>query len=313
VVTNFGLNTKYHATPGHPVMIYYGDMDGSGNRHIVEAEWEGDTLFPVRGRSCSSQAMPFIKDKFSTFKAFATASLPSIYSPQKLEEAEKFSVTTLASGIYWNDGNGRFKFEALPWQVQAAPAFGAVISDTDCDGLPDIVIGQNFSYAQVETQRMAGGLGVLLKNEGQRRLRPLYPRESGLSLAGDVRSLAVVDLDSDRRADLAVGFNNAPVMGLRSDSASPGNAGSSVAVMLKGKSGNPTAIGARVTLKGEGLPHQTAEVQAGGGFLSQGGSALFFGLGKNTEAASITVRWPDGKTTEFKRPGAHAAVLLAQP
>jgi hypothetical protein len=54
-------------------------------------------------------------------------------------------------------------------------------------------------------------------------------------------------------------------------------------------------------------------VQAGGGFLSQGGSALFFGLGKNKEAASITVRWPDGKTTEFKRPGAHAAVLLAQP
>ncbi len=313
VATNFGLNTKYHATPSHPVMIYYGDMDGSGNRHIVEAEWEGDTLFPVRGRSCSSQAMPFIKDKFGTFKAFATASLPAIYPPQKLEAAEKFSVTTLSSGIFWNDGRGKFTFEELPWQVQTAPAFGAVITDTDGDGRPDVVIGQNFSHAQVETQRMAGGLGVLLKNEGGRRLRPLYPRESGLSLAGDVRSLAVVDLDADRRADLSVGFNNAPVMGLRSDPASPGSGGGSVAVMLKGKPGNPAAVGARVTITAEGLPAQTAEVQAGGGYLSQGSLALYFGLGKNREAASITVRWPDGKVSEFKRPGAHPAVLLSQP
>ena len=78
-----------------------------------------------------------------------------------------------------------------------------------------MVIGQNFSYAQVETGRMSGGLSVFLQNEGHRKLRPLLPAESGLSLAGDVRSLAVVDLDADGRADLSVGFNNAPVMGLK--------------------------------------------------------------------------------------------------
>ncbi len=311
VATNFGLNTKYHATDKHPVMIYFGDMDDSGKRQIVEAEWEGDTLFPVRGKSCSSQAMPFIKDKFSTFKSFANASLPAIYSPEKLDKADKFSVTNLASGIFWNDGHGHFVFEALPWQVQTAPAFGIAISDANLDGLPDVVIGQNFSYAQVETGRMSGGLSVFLQNEGHRKLRPLLPAESGLSLAGDVRSLAAVDLDADGHADLSVGFNNAPVMGLK-QSLSAG-AGTPLVISLKGKGANPKAIGARVTVKADGLPPQTAEVQAGGGYLTQGSASLFFGLGKNTEAASITVRWPDGGISNYPRPGVHPSVLLVQP
>ncbi len=313
VATNFGLNTKYHATEHHPVLIYYGDMDDSGKRHIVEAEWEGDTLFPVRGKSCSGQAMPFIKEKFGTFKAFATASLPAIYGPEKLDKAEKFSVTTLASGVFWNDGHGHFSFEELPWQVQAAPAFGVVVTDADQDGRADVVVGQNFSYAQLETGKMSGGLSVLLKNEGKRQLRPQLPKESGLSFAGDVRSLAVVDLDADGRGDLSVAFNNAPVMALRRSASAAGAAGTAVAVSLKCKGGNPKGIGARVTVKAEGLPDQMAEVQAGGGYLAQGSSTLYFGLGKNKEAASISVRWPDGKVSEFPKPGAQPAFLLLQP
>ena len=54
VVTNFGRNTKYHPDPAHPALIYYGDMDGSGKNQIIEAEYEGDKIVPIRGRSCSS-------------------------------------------------------------------------------------------------------------------------------------------------------------------------------------------------------------------------------------------------------------------
>jgi hypothetical protein len=293
-------------------MIYYGDMDGSGRHHIVEAEWEGDTLFPVRGRSCSSQAMPFIKDKFSTFKSFAKASLPAIYSPQKLEQAKKFSVSTLSSGVFWNDGKGGFSFMEWPWQVQTAPSFGIAVVDADLDGKSDVVIGQNFSWAQVETGRMSGGLSVILKNEGSRRFRPLLPAESGLSLAGDVRSLAVTDLESDGRADLTAAFNNAPIMTLRRQPPAAG-VGNALAIALKGKPGNPHAVGARVSVKVPGLPDQVAEVQAGAGYLTQGCLRLYFGLGSRAEADTITVRWPDGTVSTFSKPGKHTVLLLPQP
>ena len=68
-------------------------------------------------------------------------------------------------------------------------------------------------------------------------------------------------------------------------------------VALRGRPGNPTAIGSRVTVKlGDGTT-QSAEVHAGGGYLSQSTSGLTFGLGERARITSIEVRWPDGRVT----------------
>ena len=51
----------------------------------VEAEFEGSTVYPVRGKSCSTQAMPFLGEKFATFRDFALAPLEEIYPRKRLE------------------------------------------------------------------------------------------------------------------------------------------------------------------------------------------------------------------------------------
>ncbi|MEM7317337.1 MAG: FG-GAP-like repeat-containing protein, partial [Planctomycetota bacterium] len=75
VVGNFGWNTKYHANEAKPTLLYYGDFENSGRSRLVEAEFEDETLFPVRGKSCSTRAMPFLGDKYNKFHDFAVASL----------------------------------------------------------------------------------------------------------------------------------------------------------------------------------------------------------------------------------------------
>lgn len=53
VAGNTGVNTKYGSpTQAYPAILYYGDLDGSGESHIVEAklEKESDRPLPVRGR-----------------------------------------------------------------------------------------------------------------------------------------------------------------------------------------------------------------------------------------------------------------------
>ena len=70
---NLGLNSKYHASKEKPYLAYFGDLDGSGVPRFVEACHEGNSLFPVRGKSCSTHAMPSLAKKFSTFHAFASA------------------------------------------------------------------------------------------------------------------------------------------------------------------------------------------------------------------------------------------------
>ena len=207
VATNFGLNSKYHASADKPAMVYYGDLDGTGSRHIVEAEWEGATVFPVRGKSCSSLAMPFIKKKFSTFRDFALASLPQIYEPERLKAAQRFAATELRSGVFLNDGGGSFAFRALPWEVQTAPAFGVVISDINGDGRADLIIAQNFSHAQVETQSLAGGLSLLLLGRGDHQWQALRPPESGISIPADARSVEYVTLNHGQPPMLVFGRN----------------------------------------------------------------------------------------------------------
>jgi hypothetical protein len=206
-VGNFGLNTKYHASPEKPALLYYGDFQGKGVKRLVEAEFENDILFPIRGKSCSTAAMPSLAEKFRSYHSFALAELTEIYS---LEKADKFECRTLESGFLINDGGGNFTFRAMPHLAQISPIQGMVFADFTGSGLPDLALAQNFYNPQFETGPYSGGIGLLLANDGSGHFLPVHPLESGLLLPGDPRNLHLVDLDGDSRKDLLCPLNNGP-------------------------------------------------------------------------------------------------------
>jgi hypothetical protein len=74
-----------------------------------------------------------------------------------------------------------------------------------------------------------------------------------------------------------------------------------VNVRLSGKTGNPTAIGARVQVTRTDGFVQAFEVYAGGGYLSQSSSVLTFGLGETSQVRQVRIRWPDGRETSEMR------------
>ena len=143
-VTNFGLNTKYHASAEHPILLYYGEFDNSGKKRLVEAEFEGTICYPIRGRSCSTQAIPSLGKKFDTYSSFAVSELKDIYSPQLLDRAMQLETRVLESGLLVNDGKAGFKFIPFPRLAQIAPGFGIVSGEFNGDGNPDLFIAQNF-------------------------------------------------------------------------------------------------------------------------------------------------------------------------
>ncbi len=304
---NLGKNTKYSASPEVPELIYYGDVDGSGKKNLVEAKFDRslNCLLPRRGLSCSSLAMPNLLQKVNTYHGWASSALDDIYEKARLESALKLEATTLESIVMINDGEGRFTIQPLPVLAQIAPIYGIALSDFDGDGLTDAVLAQNFFTTQQETGPYDGGLGLLLRGTGDSEkaggLREIWPRESGVLVPGDAKSLGLVDFDGGGRPDLFFGMNDtAPVILINE---AGGESGSPLTISLEGKPGNLSAIGARVSVEVEGLPLQTAEVSAGSGYLTQGTPDLFFGWGSAAKAdtsAKVTVRWPDGSVSESR-------------
>ena len=307
VVTNVGQNTKYHASPAHPQVMYYGDFDDSGRMRLVEAEFEGDELMPIRGKSCSSRAIPLLNDRFGSFHDFALASLDDIYTSECLEDARRFEVNTLETSILLNQGDGSFEFRPLPKLAQASPAFGVVLTEIDGDGHPDIYLAQNFFGTQLETGRMDGGTSLLLTGAGDGTFSALFPHQSGLIVSGDAKGLAAADINSDHRMDLIITMNNGPVLAFINECSSPERFFS---VRLKGPAANRSAIGSRVSVHLKDGSKQTAEVHAGSGYLSQSTTEQSFGLGLENQVDRVTVRWPDGSSSEHPVSSDQASILI---
>ena len=208
IAGNFGLNTKYRATADKPELLFYGDLDGTGNSQIVEAKFENGICLPRRGYSCSSNAMPSLRRRLPTFHAFASKSLEAIYSESRLQKARRFEANTLESGIFLNDGRGKFGFTPLPRLAQVFPVFGIAAQDLTGDSVVDLYLIGNFHSPQRETGNMDGGLSLLLNGKGDGTFEPVPPNESGLVVPGDAKGLAITDLNGDLQPDIVVTIND---------------------------------------------------------------------------------------------------------
>ncbi len=253
--------------------------------------------------------MPSLQAKFPTCRAFAAARLEDIVSTKLLDAAQKLEVNTLESGTLINDGRAHFTFRPLPLLAQTAPAFGLVLTEVDGDGKADLCIAQNFFSPQRETGRMDGGVSLLARGRGDGSFDVVWSDRSGLVVPGDAKSLTTADVNGDGWPDLLFGVNNDALLAFENQ----GRKDASVlAVQLHGRPGNPTAVGARVTVRVQDLPPQTAEVHSGGGYLSQSSSTLLFGVGAVGSADQVEVLWPDGHITSH-RPQQSARVLHLTP
>ncbi|MEP4076342.1 FG-GAP-like repeat-containing protein [Haloferula sp.] len=303
---NLGLNTKYkQPSTKKPHLAYFGEFDGSGC-HLVEVKREGSTLYPERGRSCSSNAMPFISEKFGTFKSFAVASIDEIFTEERLEQAERFAVTEFQSGLFVND-EGAFRFEAFPQEAQISPVFGMSANDFTGDGHADLVISGNFIRGpQIETGPFDGGLGLLLVGKGDAQFESVSAAESGLVLDGDHRALVRIDLDHDGVPDLAAAANDGPLRLLLNQAAEDKRW---LAVRLP----QHLAAGATVSLKRKNQPEQTVVMSAGGGYWSQEDSVAWFGLGTDRVGGTIEVNWPGGEVSRREWDGKEFGMISISP
>ena len=205
ILGNLGLNYKYQASEEKPFRVYLNDFDKNTTYDIVLSYKSDDTEYPVRGRQCSSQQMPAIKEKFNNYNTFASASLEEIYSNKMLEESLNYEITSFHS-IYLENKDGVFRAKPLNYQAQFSNINSIVVKDIDSDGNLDAILAGNLYNAEVETPRNDASYGIWLKGDGKGGFKTLLPRESGLVMRGDVRNMKIIKVKEETH--LLVAKNN---------------------------------------------------------------------------------------------------------
>ena len=311
VVTNRGRNTVYRVSPERPARMFYGDFTGDDHRMLLEGAYdEQGRLVPTRSKPEMQRAMPFVEAAFPTFKEYAPATLADVVGDKALQDSLQLTANTADSVILRNDGHGRFTVEPLALLAQVSPGFGVALDDFNGDGYSDAYIVQNLYSPRREIGHMDGGMSVLLLGQEDGQLVASPAVESGLIVPGDAKSLVTPDVNRDGWPDVVVGMNDAPVMAFENQKVEGRRMAS---VRLHGRGGNPTGVGARVRVQRSDGWTQTAEVQAGGGYLSQQPATLYFGLGRDSQIVAVEVRWPDGEVTRYVPKPSELEIEIRQP
>ncbi|MFC4094887.1 VCBS repeat-containing protein [Euzebyella saccharophila] len=211
IAGNLGLNYKYKATQDEPFHLYLNDFDGNNTNDIVLGYEQDNTLYPLRGRECTSNQMPFVKKKFKTYEEFGKASLQDVFG-EALDNSIHRAATNFASSILENTGNKGFEFKPLPNPVQIS-SINKIITRTRKEGQKsDLILLGNMYGSEVETPRNDASYGHYLKNMGNGKYQTLAAQKSGLYVRGDVRGAAFISLGSEKKEALLIARNNARLM-----------------------------------------------------------------------------------------------------
>jgi hypothetical protein len=237
-----------------------------------------------------------------------------IVRERKLQPAEAYRRHTKGNTLYRNLGNGRF--EESRQAEMGRWAWSGDACDFDNDGAPELCVAcgmitgdrpadlQEFFWDRVVSQtgrdyeegwntinqriREGDSWNGHESNVFYVLRRGAYTDESegsGWAFSDDSRAFAFTDFDGDGNIDVLLKSRLAPqVRALRNER---GLGKPALALRLRGVQSNRDAIGAVVR-----IGHQTKQVSAGSGYLSQHSKTLHFAATDSVAA----IRWPSGLT-----------------
>jgi hypothetical protein len=211
VIGNWGLNSKFSASPQKPLDMYVSDFDNNGQSECI-INWHPplDSVsytFPTK-QELTSQ-LPLLKKSILKYDDYGKKTFESLLSPESRSKATRYQTNFLESAILWNN-NGTLELQALPFQAQVSPVFAIIADDLDADGKTDIWLGGNFYALKPQVGRLNASKGILLKGLGEKNFAYVPPRESGLMVEGEVRDAGVVQTNGSKY--VIVARNNATLL-----------------------------------------------------------------------------------------------------
>ncbi|MFY9976174.1 MAG: CRTAC1 family protein [Chromatiaceae bacterium] len=192
--------------------------------------------------------------------------------------------------------------------------FGVVFLDYDLDGRSDLLLANGHlehEINKVQQSQTYAQPPQLFWNCGDACPGRFVPVTEGGDLTNPLvgRGIATADIDGDGDLDLLITQNGRRPALLRNDQQTGHHW---LRIALEGQAPNPSAIGARVSLRSGDLT-QVRELFPARGYLSSLELPLTFGLGPRDRVDSLVVHWPDGQEQTLAPDGIDRLLTLKQP
>jgi len=186
---NHGLNSRFRASQEQPASLWVGDFDGNGSTEQILTTYNGDQAYPMVLRHNLVDQLPGLKRKYLKYEAYKEQTIEDIFTPEERARGNQLMAYTLASTVYWGNGDGTFTAQELPMAAQLAPMYAGVLHQVDGQGTPELILGGNLYGVKPEAGRYDASFGEVLQLGPGRAIRALPATQTGVKVDGQIRQL----------------------------------------------------------------------------------------------------------------------------
>ncbi|WP_245632435.1 CRTAC1 family protein [Edaphobacter aggregans] len=228
-------------------------------------------------------------------------------------------LTNLANqkyAVYRNNGDSSFSYDSyisgIGGMTLLHSGWGVRFLDYDNDGLKDLLIAQGHDLDTIELnfpQLHYKEPMLLARNTGKGFVDVSAQSGDIFHQAWAGRGMAIGDIDNDGRIDAVVTTNGGSAYVLHNETATPNHW---LTLSLVGHRSNRDGIGAEIKLTTSACS-QYVTVTTAGSYLSSSDKRAHFGLGADTVAKSIEIRWPSGAVQVLENVRADQVLTVNEP
>ena len=148
MIGNLGQNNPFNISKEYPITLVVNDLDNNGFNEPILFSYNKDQKgnfkqYPVTFWGNLNRQSPYFRKKFNTYRAFASADINQILTPEELQSSTQLKINYDQSFILENKGKEKWTINPLPIEAQWAPIYGFEVFEEN-NGMEILLVGNDF-------------------------------------------------------------------------------------------------------------------------------------------------------------------------